>query len=222
LECTSLDSKLLIIDNDTSCSRISRRRISSHSCRSLVLSFHKVSNNSRRGALESTEIDVVVSHPSYTDTKNSQLLKSIINKLQSSGHIKDHLKVESDQYDGIVRLPAPSFSETSPPQPPYRRIKFNFVPWESFVFGQLHATGSPAFMIHVREQAAKLGYRLYPDKLEKRSKTAVEVFGVDGLKFIEEDKYDQREEGDLVHLDSEEDLFRFLRMKYVPPYKRNW
>ena len=179
----------------------------------------KVSNNSRRGSLESTEIDVVVSHPSYATTNNSQFLKSIIDKLQSSGHIKDHLKVESDHYDGIARLPPPTFST---PQPPHRRIKFNLIAWESFVFAQIHATGSPAFMIHVREQAAKLGYRLYPDKLEKRRKTAVEVFGVDGLKFIEEDKYDQRKEGDLVQLDSEEDLFRFLRMKYVPPYKRNW
>jgi hypothetical protein len=77
-------------------------------------------------------------------------------------------------------------------------------------------------MIHVREQAAKMGYRLYPDKLEKRSQTALEVFGVDGLKFMEEDKDDERQQGDCVLLDSEEDLFRFLRMKYVPPYKRNW
>ena len=180
------------------------------------------SNASRRGALESDEINVIVSHPSYIDDADPQLLKKIIDKLHSSGHISDDLNSTTDQYDGIAQLPPTIFAETSTTPPPHRRIKFQLVPWDSFVFVQLHATGSNAFMIHVREQAAKMGYRLYPDKLEKRSQTALEVFGVDGLKFMEEDKHDEREQGDCVLLDSEEDLFRFLRMKYVPPYKRNW
>lgn len=65
-----------------------------------------------------------------------------------------------------------------------------------------------------------MGYRLTEEKLEKRVKTALEVFGVDGLKFMQQK--DDREEGECVLLDSEEDVFTFLRMKYIPPHGRNW
>lgn len=50
----------------------------------------------------------------------------------------------------------------------------------------------------------------------------MEVFGVDGLKYMYKDEKDDTQEGSLVNLDSEEDLFAFLRMKYVPPHARNW
>ena len=65
-----------------------------------------------------------------------------------------------------------------------------------------------------------MGYRLTAQALEKRTKTAVEVFGVDGLRFMEKD--DGVTEGKSIELDSEEDVFRYLRMKYIPPHERNW
>jgi DNA polymerase beta thumb len=77
-------------------------------------------------------------------------------------------------------------------------------------------------MRHVREQAARIGYRLSLDSLKKDDKIAMEVFGVDGLRFLEQDGKDTRVPGDTVELDSEEDLFRFLKMRYVPPQERNW
>jgi len=77
-------------------------------------------------------------------------------------------------------------------------------------------------MRHLREQAARRGYQITPEKLEKRQKTTIEIFGVDGLRFMEKDKYDTRNEGDRVVLDSEEDVFRFLKMNYVHPHNRNW
>jgi hypothetical protein len=67
-----------------------------------------------------------------------------------------------------------------------------------------------------------MGYRLSVDKLEKRKETAVEVFGVDALRFMIRDQNDNRKEGECVLLDSEEDIFSFLKMKYVPPQGRNW
>lgn len=243
----------MTLDNDTSCYRTSRPRISGYSCWNIVHFSHNLSNSSRRGALESNEIEIIVTHPSYTDKKDEKvkskllkkpkikprstqqndnkgqiedrkLLKSIIDKLHSSGHVTDDINIEPDKYDGISQLPPLISSSETSTLAPHRRIKFILVHWDSFVFTQLHATGSPAFMTHVREQAARMGYRLYPDKLEKRSKTALEVFGVDGLKFMveDDDHEEERKEGDLVLVDSEEDLFRFLRMKYVPPYQRNW
>jgi DNA polymerase/3'-5' exonuclease PolX len=96
------------------------------------------------------------------------------------------------------------------------------VPYLAFPFAELHYTGSAGFMRHVREQAARIGYRLSLDSLKKDDKIAMEVFGVDGLRFLEQDGKDTRVPGDTVELDSEEDLFRFLKMRYVPPQERNW
>jgi hypothetical protein len=74
----------------------------------------------------------------------------------------------------------------------------------------------------MREKAAKMGYRLSVEKLEKRTETAVEVLGADALRFMEQETGNEREEGDIVLLDSEEDIFRFLKMKFIPPHDRNW
>jgi DNA polymerase/3'-5' exonuclease PolX len=181
------------------------------------------SNPSRRGASESPEIDVLVTHPEVTNKpEDTDLLKSIIQKLQETEYITDDLTLDDARYEGIAQLPASAFSETPDRSPVHRRILFRVIPWDSFVFAQLHHTGSEAFIRHLREQAARIGYQLTPEKLEKRSKTAVEIFGVDGLRFMEQDKNDTRKEGDTVLLDSEEDIFRFLRMEFVHPRNRNW
>jgi len=213
----------LIIGNHFSGNRNDRSRSPSHPCWSLVRVPQICSYNSRRGALEAPEIDVLLTHPDLTDVpEDATLIKSITDKLHEAGHLTEHLLVERARYDGIAQLPVTISSETPGTRPPHRRIKFRVVPSDSFVYAQLHFTGSEAFMKHLREQAARRGYRLTPEKLEKRKKIAVEIFGVDALRFMEQDKNDTRKEGECVILDSEEDIFRFLRMKYVHPQNRNW
>ena len=192
---------------------------------SLVLSITLlcVTNLSRRGAAEAPDIDVLLTHPDTTDESiELDYIESITDKLQQTKHIIHNLTFEPNRYEGIARLPAAIFDGNSTPPPPHRRIKFRLVPWDSFVFAQLHFTGTEAFMRHLREQAARVGYRLFPEKLEKRTNTALEIFGVDGLRFMELDKNDTRKEGENVLLDSEEDVFRFLKTRYVHPHNRNW
>jgi DNA polymerase/3'-5' exonuclease PolX len=180
-----------------------------------------ISKSSRRGSIESNEIDVLITHPTYQDLIfPPDLLQKVVDKLHSTGHITNHLMCLKHRYDGISKLPTPDNSLSTL----HRRIKFRFVPWNSFVFAQLYYTGTHAFMIRVREQAAKRGYSFTLDGLQKRVRTAFEVFGVDGLKYMEENvsKDDKTKEGEWVHLESEEDIFRFLRMRYVSPQNRNW
>ena len=190
--------------------------------------FNNYTDESRRGALESPEIDVLLTHPDYdaprpdslVDTPGDQsLLKSVTDKLRKSGHFTHDFISHVKRYDGICQLP---ISTDDTQRPRHRRIKIHFVPWESFVFAQLHFTGTDAFIRHCREQAAKRGYRLTLDGLERRTKSAMEIFGVDGLKYMITDEKDKTTEGALITLDSEEDLFAFLKMKYVSPHERNW
>lgn len=179
-------------------------------------------NNSRRGLNYCQEIEVLLAHPQYTTGPPSEsLLRSIVDKLYSTGYIVDHLNTGNIHYQGIAQLPSQIFPTTNAIRS-HRLLYFRLVPWDAFVFSQIHYTGSETLIRHLREKAAKMGYRLSAEKLEKRTETAVEVFGVDALRFIERETGDERKEGECVLLDSEEDIFRFLKMKFIPPHDRNW
>jgi DNA polymerase/3'-5' exonuclease PolX len=159
----------------------------------------------------------------YTDPINPpDLLSKVIDKLYSTGHITDHIISLKHRYHGIAQLPTSPNSSVPILAFPHRLLRFRFVPYDSFIFAQLFYTGPHTFTIRVREQAAKRGYCLTADGLQKRVRTAFEVFGVDGLKYMEEDvtKDDKKKEGEWVYLDSEEDIFRFVRMRYVAPRLR--
>ena len=178
-----------------------------------------LSNHSRRGLPECNEIDVLATHSNLTSAPSDPVhLESITNKLHSTGYITHHLAVEPDQYHGILQLPNHIISNTHG-QPSHRHLRIRLVAWNAFIFAQLHFTGPITFVRYLRERAARQGYQLSWDKLEKRTKTAVEVFGVDGLRFMDTDDHP---EGQVIVLDSEEDVFRFLKMKYVHPNERNW
>jgi len=183
---------------------------------------------------------VLLTHPKYAlptnashvrqdDTKSSdpsnassvdldpEVFQPFIQKLHMSGHIVENLKITPNQYTAIARIP-----KTDPPLP-HRQITFHFVAWNAFVFAELYHTGSQGFASHVREQAAKLGFELGTDYLMKRKNILSETFGKGAMEFLQEtSETKEYREGDLVLLSSEEDIFRFLNMKYVPPFERNW
>jgi len=212
----------LTLDHDYRCLGSGRFRLPRHACRKLVpSSFKSQSDRSRRGAAESPEVDILVTHPTLvSDVAPVEDLKKLEKYLQSKGLIQELLKLGENELSAIGHLPETIFTETNQPVPPHRLIRLYLVQWDSWPYAQLYYTGSSAFNILLREKAARLGYRLTPYHLEKRKQTAVEVFGVDGLLYMEEDRTDYKE-GDRVILDSEEDVFRFLQMKYVPPLDRN-
>jgi DNA polymerase/3'-5' exonuclease PolX len=184
-------------------------------------------NDSRRGAAESDEIEVLVTHTDYqsdqTGTKGKNkgkaFLEPIVGRLQFSGYITDTIVHLAERYDGIAQLPVSPDNESPLP---HRRIKFRLVPYDNFVLAQLHYTGSQSFLTHCREIAAKKGYKLDLDRLEKNTIFTVQVFGFDGLQYMYNDEQDKRENGEEVLFDSEEDFFAFLGIDYVPPHQRNW
>ena len=146
-----------------------------------------------------------------------EVFRPLIQKLRYSGHIVDSLRITPNEYTAIAQIP------NADPRPPHRQITFHFVAWNAFVFAELHHPGSEGFIRHVREQAAKLGFELGPDYLKKRKDVLKETFGEEAVEFLEEtSETKEYREGDLVLLSSEEDIFRFLNMKYIPPHERNW
>ncbi|KAK5580970.1 hypothetical protein RB653_000997 [Dictyostelium firmibasis] len=83
-----------------------------------------------------------------------------------------------------------------------RRIDFKLIPIESYYFGLLHNTGSDEFNRQMRGIALAKGYTLSEYGINKFSK--------------ETGKDDQT-----IPVNSEEEIFKIIGMKYYPPQERN-
>jgi len=84
---------------------------------------------------------------------------------------------------------------------PYRRIDLRVYPLHEWPTALLYFTGSGHFNRSIRYFAHRNGYSLSDKSLVKR--------------FSEEEK------GDPIPLRSEADIFKLLRLKYVPPEGRD-
>ncbi|KAM9978422.1 hypothetical protein ACTFIY_012176 [Dictyostelium cf. discoideum] len=82
-----------------------------------------------------------------------------------------------------------------------RRIDFKLIPIESYYFGLLHNTGSDEFNRQMRAIALSKGYTLSEYSINKFSK--------------ESGKDDQ-----IIPVNSEEEIFKIIGMKYYPPQER--
>jgi DNA polymerase/3'-5' exonuclease PolX len=78
---------------------------------------------------------------------------------------------------------------------PVRRIDIRFIPFLSWYPGILYFTGSKNLNLAMRNKAKKLGYKLNEYGLFKGSKN--------------------------IYVESEEEIFNLLEMKYLEPQERN-
>jgi DNA polymerase/3'-5' exonuclease PolX len=96
----------------------------------------------RRGMQESSDIDVLITHP---DKKDS--LKIIINELKKS-LITDELTINGNtKFMGVCKIKESEF---------YRRIDIRFVEYNSFYSSLIYFTGNKNFNILIRKKALKL------------------------------------------------------------------
>jgi DNA polymerase beta len=148
----------------------------------------------RRGALESGDVDILIS-------QNDGDLKKIVKKLQKNNIIIDSLTTEgSTKFMGIYRIndmsalalalaPAPA-----PVPAPARRIDIRLVSPDSYYAALLYFTGNKNFNIYLRQKAIDNGYTLNEY----------------GLKFNDE----------LRVLKSENEIFEILNISVIDPEKR--
>jgi DNA polymerase beta len=61
---------------------------------------------SRRGAESSGDIDILLTHPNYTENnkKDSKIFDKIVNKLKDNGYITDDISFGSVKYMGVCKL----------------------------------------------------------------------------------------------------------------------
>lgn len=118
-------------------------------------------------------------------------LKSIVNALQSSGYIIESLASGKNKFMGICRLASDL---------PARRIDILIAEPEYYYFALLYFTGSYTFNIYMRRVALQKGLSLseYGFK-DLKTHTIIDT---------------------TASIHSEEDIFKYIDIPYVPPNKR--
>ena len=125
-----------------------------------------------------------------TKNNNTELFNKIIEDLESEKYIQETLAKGDKKFMGICKLPRYRSS---------RRLDMIYTKKEYYPFALLYFTGSGQFNVDMRNHAITLGYSLSEYGLKK-----------DG-EFIDNN-------GKLF--ETEEDIFKFLRIKYIKPKDR--
>lgn len=107
-----------------------------------------INGSYRRGAIDSGDIDVLITRSPNKPVKFRQFVMA----LMGNGYLIDTLAFGDKKYMGYGKL----FSSSSIP----RRVDIIYCPPNEYPFAQLYFTGSGPFNIRMREHAAVLGYRL--------------------------------------------------------------
>ncbi|XP_055950643.1 DNA polymerase beta-like [Argiope bruennichi] len=148
----------------------------------------------RRGALESGDIDILLTHPTYssTDPKQPHLLKQVISKLEKEGLITDTLSLGEAKYMGVCRLKEGY---------PFRRIDIRVFPHDQYYCATLYFTGSGLFNQQMRQHAVEHNFTI--------NEYSIRPIGSRGTP------------GEPLEVTSEKDIFDYINYPYKEPHERN-
>ena len=141
----------------------------------------------RRGGKSSGDIDILVTFASLPHSDLSSMMNIIIEELVKKKYIKDIFAQGDTKFNGICRLPR--FKT-------HRRIDIMITDSLQYPFALLYFTGSKEFNVKMRNHALVQDYLLNEHGLSKVGK---------------------KEKLVLPQIKTEEDVFKFLGMEYVPP-----
>jgi len=147
----------------------------------------------RRGDKDSGDIDVLITHKD--DPENyTDIFEKVVQSLSDEYYLIDTFAKGTKKYNGVCRLKRHKFN---------RRIDIMYTRAKEFPFALLYFTGSQDFNVKLRTYALEHGYSLNEY----------------GLKLLSGEN-----KGSLVEIDfkTEEAVFNFLKLKFVPPTKRSY
>lgn len=125
-----------------------------------------------------------------TKNKDTKLFNDIIDKLKDDKYITDILAKGDKKFMGISKL----FRHRT-----HRRLDMIYTDYNNYAFTLLYFTGSGQFNIEMRNHALSLGYSLSEYGLKKEKK------------FVDNNG---------KPFETEQDIFKFLGIKYVEPKDR--
>lgn len=160
-------------------------------CRVIPLESLDIAGSYRRGLASSGDIDVLM-----TGTENH--LSELVEILKNKKYIVDIFALGEKKLMAVCKLPRHKH---------YRRIDIMYTTPEQFPFALLYFTGSQKFNILMRQQALNLGY-----SMNEYGLTAIDADGADDT------TYKTRKPPPVLR--SEQEVFAFLNLAYVPPTDR--
>ena len=125
-----------------------------------------------------------------TKNKDTKLFNDIIEKLEEDKYVTETLAKGEKKFMGISKLPRHKTQ---------RRLDMIYTDYSNYAFTLLYFTGSGQFNVEMRNHALSLGYSLSEYGLKKNGK------------FVDNKG---------KPFETEQDIFKFLGMKYVEPEDR--
>ncbi|XP_041485539.1 DNA polymerase beta-like [Lytechinus variegatus] len=155
----------------------------------------------RRGAASSGDMDVLLTHPSYTskDKKKPELLVKVVKKMIESKLVTETISQGDTKFMGVIRLPQKDAKEGE--ERYFRRLDIRLIPHDQYHCGTLYFTGSDMFNKDMRAKAIDEGFTL--------NEYSIRPMGSTGIA------------GEPLPVTSEEDVFDYIGMKYKSPSERN-
>jgi len=157
----------------------------------------------RRGLPTSGDIDMLITHPTFTsETSQTEsksggpggnLLKTVVEVLETEGLITDTISHGGTKFMGVCQLQKDL---------PFRRLDIRIVPQDQFHCGTLYFTGSDQFNKAMRAHAIEQGFTLNEYNLRP----------VDAARVPQEP----------LPVTSEEDVFDYISFQYKHPHERSW
>ncbi|XP_076618691.1 DNA polymerase beta [Colletes latitarsis] len=153
----------------------------------------------RRNKEESGDIDVLLTHSTYTSKEKESktkvsILKNVVECLKKKGLIVDTLSLGSTKFMGVCRVPNDNSK-------PFRRLDIILAPYDQYYCAVLYFTGSDLFNKNMRAHALEKKYTLNEYTLKRLTPEGVP--------------------GEAEKITSEEDIFRILELPYKEPKDRN-
>ncbi|XP_076233954.1 DNA polymerase beta [Calliopsis andreniformis] len=153
----------------------------------------------RRGKEDSGDIDVLLTHPTYTSKekeskKKTAALKKVVDCLEKKQLIVDTISLGPTKFMGVCQVP----NEKSKP---FRRLDIRLIPHDQYYCGVLYFTGSDLFNKNMRVHALEKNYTLNEYTLKPLTPEGIP--------------------GEAEKIMSEEDIFRILDLPYKEPKDRN-
>ncbi|KAL4241067.1 hypothetical protein ACF0H5_001845 [Mactra antiquata] len=158
----------------------------------------KVCGSFRRGAASSGDIDILLTHPSYTSTskKMPDLLRRVVARLEEISFVTDRLSLGDSKFMGVCKL-----EDTDDAKHCYRRIDIRLIPHDQYYCALLYFTGSDMFNKDMRGVALEKGFTLNEYTIRPVGSTGVP--------------------GEPLPVSCEEDIFDYVDMTFKKPSERN-
>ncbi|XP_041363147.1 DNA polymerase beta-like [Gigantopelta aegis] len=161
--------------------------------------FAEVCGSFRRGASNSGDIDILLSHPKFVSggKKMPQYLHNVVKKLEEINFITDSISHGDSKFMGVCKLK----TEDDGTEYCYRRIDIRLMPHDQCFCALLYFTGSDVFNKTMRAHALEQGFTL--------NEYCIRPVGATGVP------------GEPLPVTCEEDIFDYIDFKYKKPSDRN-